>query len=527
MKRKMYFKNKGTNPVIKADFPDPDIIRVGDVYYMISTTIHFLPGAVILRSYDLLHWEIASYVFDTFEGTEEARMTNERSNYGCGMWAGSLKYHKGCFYVTFAAKETGRTYFYKSTDIEGPWEQHYIDFYFHQGALFFDDDDRVYLVFGHREIWMREMEPDLSGMKPGGFARKLLEAPREEMWLPDEGVHFHKIDGVYYLFTIRWPKGGTGRRVQMCYRSETLDGEFTGGVVLDDTLGLDNNGVAQGGLVQTNDGRWYSMMTQDRGAAGRFPVLVPVDFSGQMPVFGVNGRVPEQIEVTDNRPHYEYEPLWCSDDFHYEVDEFGHAMLKKQWQWNHEPNPEFWEVLPEGGLKLTSGKICTNVTQTINTLTQRLMYPKCSVEVTVDAGDLNEGDYAGICALQGCYGMLAVSRELRRFYLTMMEREDNEKNRNTRLPDYMPGIVTERVNLMEPVVRLRMDVDFRENAETVSFYYREPMQGGKWRKIGEPHRIYFGLDHFAGCRVGLSLYATKKIGGSALFRDFVYKYSES
>ena len=82
MKRKMYFKNKGTNPVIKADFPDPDIIRVGDVYYMISTTIHFLPGAVILRSYDLLHWEIASYVFDTFEGTEEARMTNERSNYG-------------------------------------------------------------------------------------------------------------------------------------------------------------------------------------------------------------------------------------------------------------------------------------------------------------------------------------------------------------------------------------------------------------------------------------------------------------
>ena len=80
-------------PVIKADFPDPDVIRVDDTYYMLCSTLHFLPGAVILRSYDLVNWEIASYVFDTFEGTEEARMTNEHNNYGCGMWAGSLRYH--------------------------------------------------------------------------------------------------------------------------------------------------------------------------------------------------------------------------------------------------------------------------------------------------------------------------------------------------------------------------------------------------------------------------------------------------
>lgn len=518
--------NKGVNPIIKADYPDPDVIRVGDVYYMISTTMHFLPGAVILRSYDLLHWEIASYVFDAFEGTEEARLTNERSNYGCGMWAGSLKYHKGYFYVSFAAKETCKTYFYRSASIEGPWERSCIDFYFHHGALFFDEDDRVYLIFGHKELWIREMEENLTGMKPGGFARKLLGDSEEDMWVPDEGVHFYKINGTYYLFTIRWPKTGAARRVQMCYRSDSLEGEFEGRIVLDDDLGFDNNGIAQGGLVQSTDGSWYSILMQDRGAAGRFPVLVPVDLSGKFPVLGKAGKVPVTIEAADNRPHYQYEPLWCSDDFCYPIDEFGHAKLKLQWQWNHEPNRELWELLPEGGLKLTSGKISTNVTQAVNTLTQRLMYPKCSVEVTVDAADLNEGDYAGLCALQGCYGMLAVSRELRRFYLTLIEREDNEKNRNTRIPDYMPGVVTERVNLIEPVVRLRMDADFKKNEETVTFYYREPRQGGKWRRIGEPHRIYFGRDHFTGCRVGLALYATKETGGSALFRDFAYHYNE-
>ena len=137
---------KNSNPIIKADYPDADVIRVGDVYYMLSSTFHFLPGAVILRSYDLLHWEIASYVYDTFEGTEEARMTNERNNYGYGMWAGSLKYHKGRFYVCFAAKETCKTYFYSADSVEGPWESTCIDFYFHHGSLFFDDDDRKFFL---------------------------------------------------------------------------------------------------------------------------------------------------------------------------------------------------------------------------------------------------------------------------------------------------------------------------------------------------------------------------------------------
>ena len=514
---------KGNNPVIHADYPDGDVIRAGDVYYMLCSTLHFLPGGVILRSYNLVDWEIGGYVFDAFEGTEEARMTNERSNYGCGMWAGSLRFHKGKFYVSFAAKDTEKTYFYSADRVEGPWQGSCIDTYFHHGSLFFDDDDRVYLIFGHCELWIQELLPDLSGRKPGGLQRKLL-TEREDVWLGYEGSHFYKIHGRYYLFTVHWPRTGTARRTQLCFSADSLEGEFTGGPVFDDDLGFCNNGVAQGGIVEANDGSWYSMLMQDRGAAGRAPVLVPVTWQEGRPVFGREGKTPQPIQTTDNRPYYEYEPLYCSDDFSYGTDEAGHCRLKKPWQWNHEPSPGLWEIIG-GNLRITTGKLCTNVTQAVNTLTQRMFFPKRNVRVTLDASDLNEGDFAGICALQGCYSMLAVTRELSRYYLVLVERENTEKNRNTRVPDYMPGVVTEKISLVSPLVRLKLEADFSKGADTVHFHYREPREGGRWRRVGKGYRLHFGLDHFAGCRFGLAVYATKKAGGSAAFRNFKYEVS--
>lgn len=510
------------NPIIKADFPDADVIRVEDTYYMLCSTLHFLPGAVILRSYDLMNWEIMSYVFETFEGTEEARMTNEKSNYGDGMWAGSLRYHKGRFYVSFAAKETAKTYFYSAESPRGPWESKCIDFYFHQGSLFFDDDDKVYLVFGHKELWIREMLPDLSGLKPGGFARRVVNDEMDS-WMACEGTHFYKINGKYYLFAVQWPKEGMARRQQICYMAESLDGEFRGKTVLNDNMNYRNDGIAQGGLVQTNDGNWWAVLMQDRGAAGRSPVLVPVKWKGDYPEFGVSGKVPEIVENASNRPYYEYEPLYTSDAFDYQPEEDGRYILKPQWQWNHEPNNDLWEIDQEGGLVLTTGKICSNVTQTYNTLTQRMFFPKSAVEVTVDASDLDEGDYAGLCALQGCYRMVAITRELRRYYLVVIMRMATDKNRNSKSADYMPGYVVEKINLTSSKVRLRMETEF-EDEDTVQFYYREPREGGKWRKIGPKINIYFGLDHFSGCRCGLSVFATKSVGGSAKFEDFRYEY---
>lgn len=109
----------GINPLLKLDYPDPDVIRVGDTYYMITTMVHFMPGGEILRSYDLVNWEHAAFVYDRLDSTPEQRM--EGGNiYGKGMWAASLRYHNNLFYVCFSANDTGKTYLYTSEQIAGP-----------------------------------------------------------------------------------------------------------------------------------------------------------------------------------------------------------------------------------------------------------------------------------------------------------------------------------------------------------------------------------------------------------------------
>lgn len=184
---------RNRNPILRSDYPDPDVIRVGDTYYMLSSTLHFLPGALILRSYNLVSWEIAGYVFESFGEAEEIRMNNERTRYGCGMRAGSLGYHKGRFYVCFSVEETGKTYLYRAESVEGPWESRCIDSYFHHCSLFFDEDDRIYLVSGRGELWIRELLPDLSGPAQGGFARRILtEGQGDGLGL--EGAHIYNLN---------------------------------------------------------------------------------------------------------------------------------------------------------------------------------------------------------------------------------------------------------------------------------------------------------------------------------------------
>ena len=118
---------KNMNPIICADFPEPDVIRVGDTYYMICATMHFFPGGTLLKSYDLVHWEIAAHVFERLDDTPAEQLEGEQSIYGKGMWAASLRYHKDTFYVCFASYDTGKTYIYRTKNINEPWEKRSLD----------------------------------------------------------------------------------------------------------------------------------------------------------------------------------------------------------------------------------------------------------------------------------------------------------------------------------------------------------------------------------------------------------------
>lgn len=158
------------HPIIQMDFPDPDVIRVEDTYYMVSTTMHFMPGCVILRSYDLRNWEIVERVYDYLDETEGQRLQNHSGIYGKGMWAASIRYHKNRFYLCFVANDTGKTYLYQSENISGPWEKQEIQGFYHDPSLLFDEDGRIYIVYGNTEIHLTELDEQLKGPKENGLS---------------------------------------------------------------------------------------------------------------------------------------------------------------------------------------------------------------------------------------------------------------------------------------------------------------------------------------------------------------------
>lgn len=507
------------NPIIKCDYPDPDVIRVEDTYYMVSTTMYFMPGGAVLRSYDLANWELVSYIFDSLDESPEERLEQERTNYGCGMWAPCLRYKDGTFYCAFVSHKSKKTYLFTTKDITGKWDKHEIEGYYHDCSLLFDDDGRNYLVYGNTQIHLIELDENLTGPKEGGVSKVILTEPEGYEGLGYEGTHFYKINGKYYLFMIHWPKGS--KRTQACFSSDKVDGEYVGGDVLCDDRNYCGMGVAQGGIVDTPNGKWYSVLFQDMGAVGRIPVLVPVKWKDDMPVFGVGGKVPKRFDTAGSRPYYRYESIYTSDKFEGSSD--PHPQLKLQWQWNHCPDDRNWRILPEGGLAIKVGKISANLTYAVNTLTQRMMFPKCEAEVTVDGTALKEGDVAGICALQGCYGYLGITKIAGVYYLIKVVHT-TQGNPSIGSADYMPGELVEKIRLKGPKVTLCLKPNFENMADKLDFFYLN--EDGRWIKVGNSHKLFFKLDHFTGCRFGLFVMGTRQLGGEAVFTDFKYRYEK-
>lgn len=519
---KQIIVDKEMNPIIPLDYPDPDVIRVDNVYYMVSTTMYFMPGCEILRSYDLVNWEHACFVYDRLDGTPEQTLAGDKNAYGKGMWAASIRFHKGVFYICFVANDTGKTYLYRSSAIEGPWEKNYIEGFYHDCSLLFDED-RVYIAYGNKNIYITELDDALTGPREGGLHRLAVSDAGNEI-LGYEGTHFYKINGKYYLFFIhslkeRW------RRVEACFVSDSLEGEFTGGDVFDEDLEYCNQGVAQGGIVDTPEGMWYAILFQDKGACGRMPVLVPVSWENGFPVLGTRGKMPESFCVNVKMPEYRYSPLAESDDFRAEdignKARYGCFGLKSVWQFNHEPDLSLVQRHPaEGTVWITTDKLCRNLTQAKNTLTQRMYFPGCDGEVTIEAAQLKEGDYAGICAFQSCYGMAAVTRRGGGLCVVMRARAAADSSLQAMEPDDGAGTEWEQVPVESSKIRLKVSADFNGGRDEAQFFYQD--EHAVWQKIGITQKLYFKLDFFTGCRFGLFVYSTRESGGKAGFMDFQY-----
>lgn len=284
------------NPIIWADVPDLDVIRVGDTYYMTSTTMHMNPGVPIMKSKDLVNWEIVNYVYDILGANDKQALINGENEYGKGSWASSIKYDGTYYYVEFSsytAGDGGKTYIFQTTDIEkGPWVRSELNGVYRDAAFFIDDDKRVYLVHGGGDIYVTELEHTITDpmspfrVKDGGVNKKIITnaSAAAPGWNGDglvaEGTHIQKINGKYYIFNICWPTGY--KRTQIVHRADSIDGTYEGRVALQQGTA---DGIAQGGMVDTPDGKWYGLFFEDHGAVGRIPYLLPATWQDGWPVF--------------------------------------------------------------------------------------------------------------------------------------------------------------------------------------------------------------------------------------------------
>jgi len=500
------------NPMLWADVPDPDIIRVGDTFYLVSTTMHLMPGAPIMKSKDLKNWETVGYIFDKLTDSPKYDLSpTEGTVYGRGQWATSLKYHKGKFYALLAPNEAGSmgdTYIFTADKAEGPWKIVSRMRHFHDCSLFFDDDDRVYVVYGTGE--MMELKKDLSDVIEGTH-RHIFKREADETGLL-EGSRMIKHNGKYYLLMISHVYAPGRHRREVCYRADNIQGPYEKRTILQSEFGGFSY-EAQGTIVDTQDGDWYGIIFQDRAGVGRVLTVMPCRWIDGWPMLGdEEGKVPARV-----RPLKSGEPaksIVCADDFSGE-------KLGLHWQWNHNPVDKAWSLTERPGyLRLKTARVVPNLYLAPNTLTQRMEGPKCTGSVALDLSKMKDGDIAGLAAFNDNSAVMAIKKVGKKLTLELSEQKVKLSQREKKVENVDIKVV-ESVELKQQKIWLRIDANFVPRTDIANFSYS--LDGKEWTKIGGDYRMGFDWQRFfMGTKFGIFNYATKKVGGYVDVDEFAY-----
>ena len=469
-----------TNPLLSADFPDPDVIRVGDTYYMVSTTMFIFPGVTILQSKDLVNWQYCSNAVPRFDFDKSYNLDGG-NRYRHGQWATSLRYHEGKFYLLFITLNEGG-FVCTADKAEGPWEIRKLPKGFYDPGLFFDEDGRIYVAHGYNELYITEVDKDLA---PIG-ADSLVFTGDLQQGL--EGSHVYKIGGYYYLYSTYGGPAG----FQVALRSKNIYGPYVEKVVLRDTTPGVNYGVHQGALVETTTGEWWTVLFADSGPFGRFPSLHPVRWVDGWPVAGVNGHGVLRYKKPDVGSTYPSRQLPTSDDF-------DGPQLGMQWGWNHNPDSLHWSLVQRPGfLRLYTVKVVDSLPQAVNTLTQRIFAKQdwlapTLATVKLDIQHMKEGDHAGLAVFQDPYGYIGIRKQGDKAYVIMVD--------NGRLVDSVPF----------EGHTIYLQASGSNQSREARFSYSQ--DGKAFKPLGTALHMAFSLKIFTGNKFCLFNYPTKSVGG--------------
>lgn len=521
------------NPVINADAPDVSVCKVADTYYMISTTMHLMPGGPIMKSKDMVNWETVSYVFDRIDDGDRYDLIDGKTVYGQGQWASSIRYHMGKFWVWFTANGApGKGFVFSADKAEGPWTLVARPPHMHDASLFFDEDGKRYLFTGSASCTVVELDDNFNP-KAGGLNKKVVDGSQDpqERGALLEGSSVIKHNGYYYIcmISMKWGQKGRVRR-EVCYRSRTIDGPYEKKIILE-TPFESYGGVGQGCLVgdsESNEG-WWAMIFQDRGGIGRVPCVMPVTWVEDWPMCGeYTGEVNTQIadipeDNPTNNPRLDRRRYRIPNDSskkHPSVkgfigsDEFGADKLSLYWQWNHNPVNDAWSLTERPGyMRLKTARVVDNINIAPNTMTQRMSAPLCTGSVCIDVARMQDGDICGLAAYNGDSGVLRVVKKGGKYILQLTE--EKAVLRNDKSVERVDVEVIEEVALKfgkAKCIYLKVHGDFNPDRDMASFAYS--MDNKEWKSIGREIKMSFDYTrHFMGSKFAIFNYATKKTGG--------------
>lgn len=383
------------NPVLFADYSDPDVIRDGPNYYLIASSFHFVPGIPILQSADLVHWTIVGHVVQRLEMDRRYSMIGG-NRYGEGVWAPSIRKHSRLFYVYFPTPKEG-IFVSTASNIRGPWSKPVA--VIAQAGLedpcpFWDDDGKAYLVHsrvGAGPLILHRMSPDGRHVLDEG--KVIVQDPKDLPVL--EGPKLYKRNGYYYIFA---PFGGVGTGSQAVLRSHNIYGPYEHRVVLaEGSTAI--NGPHQGGYVETPDGEGWFIHFQSRGAHGRIVHLEPVRWQDDWPIIGeaANGAtsgepVPSGPIPVHLRANSQLRPQTS--------DEFASATLGPQWEWNHNPDDAHWSLTARNGYLRLIPMEADGLLDARNTLTQIMQDNSFEFTVRMDLAGMKPGVRAGLAMFE-------------------------------------------------------------------------------------------------------------------------------
>ncbi len=465
-----------TNPVLYGDYPDPDIIRVGQDFYLATTTFVSVPGLEILHSRDLINWNVAGYAAKSLPFGPKYNLEGG-SEYAQGVWAPSLRYHKGIFYLIDNIQNAGTVVFRASTPA-GPWKMNRLNGYLFDPGLMFDDDGTplVYNGTGGR-ISVAVLN--------GNLTRVISNTPAFTLPHHDgEGSHAYKINGVYYVFNAVYSMNAT----IACSRSKHRDGPFVSTTVCANNMPW--HAPHQGGIVQLPDGDWWGFSLADTGPVGRTTWIGPITWKDGWPYFG-NPASPGFPLTSPKPPLGPTHPLSLASS-----DEFSRASLGLQWEWNHNPDNSKWSLTDRPGYLRLQTESAPNLTNARNTLTQRTMGPACTGVIKIDTRHLQQGDRAGLCLLEQYFGYVAVYKGAAGARIVRVV------NRNGSLTAPSEDVTNTVPHVRATTVWLAVHCDFVSNKGQFSY----STDGSHFTKLGNPFSMHFTLATFQGERFGIFNY---------------------